>query len=303
MKILIRKNAGKEYSHDDYNETLKKLRGAWVEVDTKFLFSNQYNVKGYDLRVYDSDIDAVQDDARRGLVKCGYCGAQFYSMDALQAHYAEEEQSAHNCAACRDFVKRCIDIKHDRKEETDADGNRIVTNTTKYIYGNACRWETGCNKLEHRNHKPFVFGPDNTYFLKYPNGYAAYFADLPAADKWREMGFEWNTTMRAAQIRKADTGSYIAYLAWTPNGWELLLKNSRRSIGIPADRVHYCLSNSYSIDYCMTYTGDGREKTQFADTWESLPGATKRAAGAAIKYIRGQMQAGYKREFIDKMEG
>lgn len=302
MKVLIKKSAGSDYNRDEHNVTLKKLRGLWVDVDTAYLFNDQYNLKDYGLRVYDSDIDAVQDDARRGLVKCGYCGKQFHSMEELTRHYEAEEASAHNCASCPDFIRRCVDIKHDHKEETDRDGNRIVTDITRFIYGSRCRWETGCNKLEHRNHKPFVFTPENTYFLKYPNGYRAYFEALPDLEKWDEMGMEWNQDMKAALIRRADTGTYLAYLSWTPDGWELLLKNSRRSVIIPADIIAYCLSNCYNVAYCMVYDDSGKEKRDFAKKWDTLPASFKRATGAAIEYVRDQMRSDYKRDFIREME-
>lgn len=304
MRVLIKKDAGNDYSKDKYSMTLKSLRGTWVNVDTQYLFCDQYNLADYDIRVFDKDIDAVQNDARSGLVKCGYCGAQFYGLNALQAHYAEEESNAHNCAKCRDYVKKCIDVKHSRSEKTNDDGNRIIIRTTEYIYGNACRWESGCNKLEHKNHKPFIFGPENTFFLRYPNGYADYFSALSDGDKWKEMGFAWDPHAHTALLEKADTGTYAASLILTPDGWTLMFKNTRREFTVPCDRVRFSLSNRFSVGYCMTYRNDnGREKAAFAATWEALPQAAKKAVCVTVEYLRDLMRKDYRRDFINQMEG
>ena len=80
MKVLIkykenlttRYNTGRECSN--YNESLQSVAGQWVEVDTSHLFENQYNLVKPNLRIFDGDIMAIEDDARIGLAKCGYCG-------------------------------------------------------------------------------------------------------------------------------------------------------------------------------------------------------------------------------------
>lgn len=184
MKVKIKETAGSEYTRDEYNQTLITLRGTWAEVDTACLFNDQYNLLNCNLRVFDKDIDAVQDDERAGMVKCGYCGKQFKSTEELNAHYVEMDNSAHDCENCTDFVKGIKDIIRENTETTDDEGNRVKTEITKYIYGKKCRWDA-CNKFEHRNHKPKYFTPGNTYFLKYPNGYVAFFLSLPIADQWK----------------------------------------------------------------------------------------------------------------------
>lgn len=305
MQVLIKMTAGAEYSRDDYNTALKSIRGQWVNVDTRYLFRDQYNLVTPAIRVYDKDIDAVRDDARRGLVKCGYCGAQFHGMDALQAHYRQEENSAHNCTACRDYVTRIVDTIHETTRHTDDDGNDVETCITKYIHGKKCRWATGCNKFEHRNYKPEVFTPENTFFLKYPDGYPAYFNTLPAAEKWAAMGFIWDPAARAAEYTRADTGTYSMLLTWTPEGWELIARNTRTKYQLPADMLKYCLSNCYNIDYCITWgpDPDDKHRGKYADRWTAIPQATRAAVTAAIEYLRDQRAAAYKREFIDAEGG
>ena len=47
-------------------EYLKSNANKWVEIDTKFLFSDQYNtIDGY--RIYDTMINAIKNDAREGI--------------------------------------------------------------------------------------------------------------------------------------------------------------------------------------------------------------------------------------------
>ena len=89
MKIKIKENAQGDLAR-------LGLCGKWVEVDTRYLFNNQYNLKDYNLRVMDQDVSAVQDDERPGKVKCGYCGEMFDDREELETHYLQEEANAHN---------------------------------------------------------------------------------------------------------------------------------------------------------------------------------------------------------------
>lgn len=48
--------------------------GKWAEIDTRYLFHNQYNtIEGK--RIFDSEILRVVDDVRGEYGKCRYCGA------------------------------------------------------------------------------------------------------------------------------------------------------------------------------------------------------------------------------------
>ena len=79
MLILIRK---RHYSGCNlaakWAEGMNKVAGTWVEVDTKFLFSNQFNTVdgvGTDqgLRVMASDVEAIKDDMRPYRKICRWC--------------------------------------------------------------------------------------------------------------------------------------------------------------------------------------------------------------------------------------
>lgn len=71
MKLLLK---GKMY-FDNETKTHKTTAPQWVEVDTSFLSNNQYNCIGIDRRVFDSEVLAIRDDARRNKGRCRYCGA------------------------------------------------------------------------------------------------------------------------------------------------------------------------------------------------------------------------------------
>jgi hypothetical protein len=75
MKALIKLNAaryGNQRGDKSTHEFLLTNRGKFVEIDTKNLFDNQYNAEGF--RIYDNDIERIEDDARIGLGRCNYCG-------------------------------------------------------------------------------------------------------------------------------------------------------------------------------------------------------------------------------------
>lgn len=296
MKAKINMTAGAEYTHDKYNDTLRSLRGQWVEIDTQYLFHDQYNLKDYDVRIFDKDIDAVQDDPRAGMVKCGYCGKQFANADELTAHYDAEEAAAHDCENCRDYISGIAEVKHDTTTETDADGNKIETRTTKYIYGKKCRW-AGCNKLEHRNHKPDYFTPKNTYFLKYPNGYSAYFMELPIAGQWKELGYKWDDAAKTA-TKTGAVGTYDAVLSYSDDGKlnALFLSNSRASYVIERDEINRILNGTFAIDYMLRWDDNGHEKK---NPLEGFPKSCDRAKYGYFEGVRDAIRyAPYKRQLI-----
>ena len=45
--------------------------GQWIEVETDYLFNNQYNTAEY--RICDCMVEAVRDDVRANKGKCRYC--------------------------------------------------------------------------------------------------------------------------------------------------------------------------------------------------------------------------------------
>ena len=102
MKIKIKENASSiyagstndfEYSHEWYN-IYKELAGEIIEVETDYLFSNQFNtvpiegISDIGLRIMEEYVEEVIDDEREGKGRCQYCGenvelADNYDVDEL----------------------------------------------------------------------------------------------------------------------------------------------------------------------------------------------------------------------------
>lgn len=298
MLVKIKSTAGADYTHDKFNDTIRSLRGQWAEVDTTHLFNNQYNLLAHDIRVFDKDIDAVRDDPRGNAAKCGYCGITFLDKNELQAHYLKEEEAAHDCENCKDYINGIRDILHDTKKEIDGDGNKIETRTTQYIYGKKCRWDA-CNKFEHRNHKPQFFTPANTYFLKYPNGYGAFFAALSIADQWKEIGYVWSAETRTATKTSA-IGTYAAAIHYTNDGMldGMTLENKQKSFQIDGDDLRRILSCNYTVDYLLRFDDDGHEREK-ENPLALFPKSLDRAKYRYFDGLRDMLRrADYKRKLI-----
>lgn len=84
MKIKIRKDIVSVYQQegmDDYEweETLSKISGKTLEVDTDELFKYEFNtkpIKGVSeegLRIFDNYVEEVIDDIRPGKARCDLC--------------------------------------------------------------------------------------------------------------------------------------------------------------------------------------------------------------------------------------
>jgi len=70
MRILIKDQL--YYGNTPWAETMNLTRGQWVEVNTEFLFKDQFNT--YDVRVMLRYVDAIEDDMRRYRKRCSWCG-------------------------------------------------------------------------------------------------------------------------------------------------------------------------------------------------------------------------------------
>ena len=93
MRILIKENAAEiyhgtdmgngEHSHN-YYRMLKAIQGTYVEVETEYLFRDQFNtvpipgVSELGMRIMWKYVDEIAEDARIGVMKCNHCGKQNY---------------------------------------------------------------------------------------------------------------------------------------------------------------------------------------------------------------------------------
>lgn len=86
MKIIIKENAKSIYMQSnrrsvnwEWAEKIEKLQGKTLEVETEFLFNNQFNtapneVSEKGMRIMEVLVSKVIDDARIGKQRCSYCG-------------------------------------------------------------------------------------------------------------------------------------------------------------------------------------------------------------------------------------
>ena len=194
MQVLLKKQIYAGHNATPiYKKFIEENAGKWVDVDTSCLFTDQYNTPGPDgVRLFDSQIDAVRDDARRDMGKCRYCGALVRRGDE-EKHFSDREAAAcvvddsgvivRPCAAGRCFwmSSRRINEKTAIEEKSIINGREVVKRTTWEREENFCRHadEVGkmsggyvckCERFECRARGVEWFTEKNTFFLKYPEG-------------------------------------------------------------------------------------------------------------------------------------
>lgn len=83
MMIRIRDNAGDAASgiNLDWKRMMQQVQGQWLEVETDHLFRDQFNtapilgVSESGMRIMQSDVAEIRNDARVGKSRCNWCGA------------------------------------------------------------------------------------------------------------------------------------------------------------------------------------------------------------------------------------
>jgi hypothetical protein len=84
MKILIVNNpvvTGGSIVTDNYRKALQALAGQWVEVETQYLFQDQFNTK--DLRIMSRHVADIQDDVRENFVFDGWTGKKYKNRNSV----------------------------------------------------------------------------------------------------------------------------------------------------------------------------------------------------------------------------
>lgn len=176
--------------------------GTREQIDTKHLFNDQYNTIGTDRRIFDRDIAAIVDDVRAGLGKCKYCGTLVKAGEE-EKHYQEREENR-NCKKCFWNSKKEI-----RTIEEETENSKII----RVTYEDFCRYpetsghRTKCTCTECRAYGIEWFTPENTFFLKYPNGIPKepIPEELKNLDRWDF----WKGINTADYTLKKKIGSYI----------------------------------------------------------------------------------------------
>lgn len=229
--------------------------GEWVEIDTTCLFNNQYNAAGK--RIFDQDIKRIVDDVRDGLGKCRYCGA---IVKRGEEHKHFEEKESKSCKNCFWYQNRLIETKKERSfyEETINEKGETVTRETiitKSKYEKVCAYKKeygGCTNTECRRMGIEWFTPENTFFLKYPNGLES----IPDVDKLAIRGFVMNDRCLNAEYHKK-IGSYTLTA--------ILEYENGKAIGISAYRIWNCRR-----DYTFRFENNELFTNKYSFGWRKV---------------------------------
>lgn len=189
--------------------------GEWVEIDTAYLFHDQYNTAD-GKRIFDRDISRIVDDARHNMGRCKYCGAMVRRGEE-EKHFQEKE--SRSCAGCFWQHDKLISTeKQPPQVETiqDENGETVTRKTvvTTSRYEKVCSYKEkygGCTLTECRRMGVDWFTPENTFFLKYPDG----FASIPDIDKLAGRGFAvGDRLLNAPYYKKLGSYTLLALLTY-----------------------------------------------------------------------------------------
>lgn len=238
----------------------------WIDIDTTCLFNNQYNTTD-DKRIFDRDILAIKDDARRNMGKCRYCGA-LIKRGEEEKHFIERENKG--CAGCFWYRERATDTKTSTETNTTINENEervtVKTKTTVETLERVCTYsengrgaerESGCTLKECRRMGVEWFTPENTFFLKYPNG----MNDITDLDRLKLRGFVFDERLLNVSYNKK-LGSYrlnalLTYQDGKPTGvYAFHIWNCRRDYIFRYENGAF-FTNKYSFGFRQVKTLEG----------------------------------------------
>lgn len=229
--------------------------GEWVEIETACLFHDQYNTK--DKRIFDKDIKRIVDDVRPGLGKCRYCG-KLVKHGEENRHFEEMEKRP--CSKCWWYQDRLISSTKQKPivERTTSENGETVTRktvTTVSQYEKVCTYKGkygNCTNSECRRMGIDWFTPENTFFLKYPDG----FDSIPEVDKLAARGFVVNErTIDAPYFKKIGSYTLLALLSYEDG----------KATGIRAYRLYNCRR-----DYTFRYENGELFIDKYAFGWRKV---------------------------------
>ena len=146
--------------------------GEIKEVDTKFMFANQYNTTDGQ-RIMDEDVKCIIDDIRLGEFYC--CSKKQGTYDEVAQAIADERSKINQCEGCWWFHEHTLLDKEsyrDKQETKDGDKEIVVINE-KRVYKVSCAYiPKYSDKCVHDiEEKPILFREKNyCFFCEYPQG-------------------------------------------------------------------------------------------------------------------------------------
>lgn len=250
-------------------KALLKDGKTWVEIETACLFNNQYNTAD-GKRIFDNDILEIEDDARRNMGKCRYCGAMVRKGEE-EKHFTAREKAG--CAKCFWQRERVTDRKVSTAAQITGDKRTTVKTTVETLekvcsYNERGDCKSDCTLKECRAYGIEWFTPENTFFLKYPKG----FSSIPEVDKLEIRGFIVSDRLQNAEYRKK-LGSYTLKA--------LLTYEDGKATGIYAYRLYNCRR-----DFLFRYENGELFTDKYSFGWytvktlEGVPAAVMQAVKA-----------------------
>ena len=226
--------------------------GIWVEIDTTFLNDNQYiTTEEYGHgRIFDGQIVKIEGDVRLGLGKCKYCGA-IVKRGEEEKHFLEMEEKKKLCSMDDIETDSCFwksrkyigetETNHEIKTEIiDGVAKTVNVTTIEHRWTPYCSHEEhycGCTHDEHRKRGIEWFTPENTFFLRYPNGLENYTVKDLFKNGWKQ---KWEDCY-TLYLYNSTLGSYVL---------SLHLKMDEKTID------YFCLENARTR---ITFTYDPNE--------------------------------------------
>lgn len=145
--------------------------GEVKDVDTSFIFSNQYNADGK--RIHDTEVKYIIDDIRLGEFYCSSVKQGTY--DEVAQAIAEERAKINQCDGCYWFHEhKLLEDQSQRNRQEIKDGNkRTVLLEEKRVYEVSCAYipKYGGKCVHNIDEKPILFREKNfCFFCEYPQG-------------------------------------------------------------------------------------------------------------------------------------
>lgn len=147
--------------------------GEIKEVDTSFMFDNQYNTTDSKERVYDTQVKYIIDDIRLGEFYCG--GGKQGTYEEVAKAIAEERSKINKCNECYWFHKHTL-VKDEsfRNSEEIKEGNKKTTLVAeKRVYEVSCAYVPDYKEkcVHDIDDTPKLFREaTECFFCEYPNG-------------------------------------------------------------------------------------------------------------------------------------
>ena len=243
--------------------------GEIKEVDTSFIFDNQYNTTD-GKRVFDKDIKYIIDDIRLGEFYC--CSKKQGTYDEVVQAIAEERGKINKCNECwwfHEYTRIADECHRDREEIIEGNKKTIITNE-RAVYEISCAYVPKYgNKCSHDiDETPILFREKNfCFFCEYPQG----IPDMKPlkqfmidnAEKYEIVPYWSNQelSINNSFTHKKQFGSYKFEANWSSNYFEL--ENARNRFRFYVDfakkKFILCHYESYKV---VRYLGEDKYNHQ-----------------------------------------